>query len=352
MSPSRGRDKEVRMRRTPIAILIILLIVLIGLGYFMTNPESAQEVLAELGLVEPVQEGYSITGMLEVQATYLAGVNAGRVLEIPVAEGQYMDEGEILAKLDTALILPQLDAAQARVDAAEAQLDMLLADTREVDLAVAEAALELALASQEGATQALEDAREYSPEQVKDEQISLAQASIEQAKADVDLAQINLTALEDGPSQYQIASAEAAVEAAEADLNSQKAKLEDQVIKAPSEGVILEVFMLPGELSLPGQPILALADIDTLEVSVYIPEAELGWANIGDEVDLTVDAYPERVFRGEVIFIADEAEFTPRNVQTPEQRVILVYEVRIRVPNAGGDLKPGLPAQVTFGVGS
>lgn len=98
-----------------------------------------------------------------------------------------------------------------------------------------------------------------------------------------------------------------------------------------------------------GWPVAAVADLDQLEVSVYVPEADLGWANVGDPVQVKVDAYPERTFQGLVIYISDQAEFTPRNVQTPEERVILVYEVRILVLNLGGDLKPGLPADVTFG---
>jgi hypothetical protein len=107
--------------------------------------------------------------------------------------------------------------------------------------------------------------------------------------------------------------------------------------------------MLEGELTLPGQSIVAIANLDILELSVYLPEAELGWASLGDEVQLFIDAYPDREFKGVVIFIADQPEFTPRNVQTPEERVILVYEIRIQVSNLDGALKPGLPAEVTFG---
>jgi HlyD family secretion protein len=340
------------MRRSPIAILIILLIVLIGLGYFMTNPESGQDVLVGLGLAQAENKGYVVSGMLEAQVTYLAGVNGGRVQELIVSEGQRVEKGEVLARLDTSFIEPLLEAAQARYDAYQAQLDLLLADPREVDLEAAQAALNLALTIKESASQALEDAREFAPEQVRDEQIAMAQAALDQAQAGVDVAHANLDALEQGASKSEISSVAALVDAAEADLNSQKSTLDYQEITAPFGGVILEIFTLPGELSLPGQSIFALADMDMLELSVYIPEADLGWARIGDDVEIIVDAYPERVFSGEVIYIADEAEFTPRNVQTPEERVILVYEIRVRVLNSGGELKPGLPAQVTFGVGS
>ena len=337
------------MRRTPIVILIILLIILIGLGYFLTNPDSGRKVLVDLGLAQPVQQGYTVSGILEATVTHLAGVNGGRLLQLFVSEGQSVERGETLASLDTSLLEPPLDAAQARLDAAQAQLDMLHTSPREVDLAVVQAALDLANSLKQSAAQSLEDAREFAPEQVRDEQIALAQAALEKAQAGVDLAQANLTALEEGASESEISAAQDSVDVAEAEVNSQKSKLEDQEITAPSDGVILVTNLLPGELCLPGQTLLTLGDLNTLEVSVYIPEADLGWAAIDEQVSLTVDAYPDDVFSGKVIYIADRAEFTPRNVQTPEERVILVYEVRIRVPNSDGKLKPGLPTVVTFG---
>jgi HlyD family secretion protein len=340
------------MRRTPIAVLVILLIVLIGLGYFLTNPEAGQDVLVEFGLAEPIEEGYLVTGILEAEVTYLAGSNGGIVLDMPVPEGQRVKEGDVLVRMDTKLLEPLLDAAQARYEASQAQLELVTADPREEDLDVTQIALEFAQTLEESAAQALEDAREFAPEAVKDEQVALAQAALDQAQAEVDLAQANLSALQKGASESEISVVEALVEAAEADVLNQRSQLESQTITAPFEGVILETFLLPGELSLPGQPLLALADLDMLEVRVYIPEADLGWAELGDEVKVSVDAYPDRAFRGEVVHIADQAEFTPRNVQTPEERVILVYQVRIRVANPEGALKPGLPAEITLGVES
>lgn len=340
------------MRRTPIILLIILLIVLIGVGYFITDPDSAQEILIELGLAEPVEEGYTVTGMLEARVTYLASVNGGRVKELPTNVGERVDQGRILASLDTALLEPLLEAAQARHEAALAQLELLKADPRDVDLALAKAAINHADTLYESALKALEDAREFAPEAIRDDQITLAQAMVDQAEAGLEVAEANLEALEEGATENEINSIEALVDAAEADVASQQSRLDDQVVKAPSSGVVLELFMLPGELALPGQPIVALADLDTLELRVYLPEADMSWARIGDQVNLIVDAYPDRTFAGEVIYISDQAEFTPRNVQTPEERIILVYEILIRVSNSDGELKPGLPAEVTFGVES
>jgi len=345
-----AREIEVLMRRTPIVLLLILLIILIGVGYVMIDPDAAQEILVDFGLAEPELEGYVVTGMLEARVTYLGSVNGGRVRELPVNVGERVEQGKILATLDTTLLEPLLDAAQARHEAALAQLDLLQADPRRVDLVLAKAAISHAHALYESALQALEDTREFAPEAIRDDQAALTQAAVDQAQAGLEFAEASLDALENGATVNQIKSLEALVNAAEADVASQQSRLDDQVINAPFGGVVFDLFTLPGELVLSGQPIVALADLDTLELSVYLPEADLGWASIGDDVQLVVDAYPGRVFTGEVIFIADRAEFTPRNVQTPEDRVILVYEIRIRVLNSDGALKPGLPAEVTFGV--
>jgi HlyD family secretion protein len=338
------------MRRIPITLLIILLILLIGLGYFITNPEAGQEILVELGLAEPVEKGYIVTGMLETQITYLAGENGGRVDSVLVNEGQTVQPGELLVQLDPSYLELQLEIAQAQLDAAEAQLELLLDGPRQVDLDVAQAAAYQAEVIWDGAIQALNDAREFTPEAIRDEQVSLVQASVDQAQAGWDLANANLEALEAGASDAEIQKATAAVTAAEAEVGTQATKLEAQSITAPHGGVILEQLLLPGEYALPGQPLITLADLSELDLIVYLPEAELSWANVGDQVKFTVDAYADRIYSGEIVWISDNAEFTPRNVQTPEDRVILVYEVSIRVPNLEGLLKPGLPAQVTFGV--
>lgn len=338
------------MRRAPIVLLSILLIILIIVGYAMMEPDAAQEVLVELGLSEPEVEGYVVTGMLEARVTHLGSVNGGRILKFEAEVGERVARGEIVVELEQNLLEPLLLAAQARLEASQAQLDLLQAPPRTVDLVLAKAAVNYAHALSDGASQSLEDAREFAPESIRGEQIALAQAAVDQAQAGLDIAKANLDALEEGATESQIKSLEAAVDAAQAEVAKQEAVLDNQVIVAPIAGVVLNHYALPGELVLPGEQVVSLAELDMLELRVFLPEADIGWARLGEEVQLSIDAYPDRVFTGEVIFIAEQSEFTPRNVQTPEDRIILVYEIRILVPNPDGALKPGLPADVTFGV--
>ncbi|NIM96205.1 MAG: HlyD family efflux transporter periplasmic adaptor subunit [Anaerolineales bacterium] len=337
------------MRRNTIILLVIVLIVLIVVGLFITDPDAAQQVLVDLELAEPVEEGYTSSGLLEAHTALLSNETGGRVDEVLIFEGQRVQSGDALIILDPTFIEPELDAALAQLDAASAQLEMLEADPRPVDIAVAQAAIEYAHKIWEAAELALEGVREGEGTIAQEEQMEIARATVQEARASLILAGNQMDALFGGATEAELEMAMAAVTAAEAQVASVEAKLERQKIKAPFDGVIMESFVLPSENVLPGQPIMALADLNELELVVYFPESDLGWARVGDEVVLRVDGYPDETFQGFVKQIADLAEYTPRNVQTPEERVILVYAVRIRVPNQEGMLKPGLPAEATFG---
>jgi HlyD family secretion protein len=152
-----------------------------------------------------------------------------------------------------------------------------------------------------------------------------------------------------GATEAEIDSVEALVEASEAEVARFEAMIDKQTIDAPLDAVVLELFLSPGEVAIPGQPLLSLTNLNELRVTVYIPEFDLNWASIGDLVEVRFSAYPDKQYAGVVVHISDRAEFTPRNVQTPDERVILVFAVKIRIANPGGDLKPGLTVDVIFG---
>ncbi len=338
------------MRRNTIVLLIVLLIILIGVGYFATNPDQGEQLLVDLGLTTPVPEGYTASGMLEAEVYALSAEYGGRVEEVLISEGEAVTQGQALATLDGEALESQIAVSQAQLDTAQALLDMLNADPREVDLAVAEAALDQAKAFLEAAEQAMVDADELAPEDLRDEQVALAESLVDQAQAGVDAAEAMLEALQNGPTQADIDSAQAGVDAAAAGLAGLEAMREKLTLRAPIDGVVMDVLILPGELALPGWPAILVADLSELTLTVYIPEGDLNHITVGEGVKVKVDAYPETEFEGLVVFIADQAEFTPRNVQTPDERAILVYAVKITVPNPHGALKPGLPADSVFEV--
>ncbi len=168
----------------------------------------------------------------------------------------------------------------------------------------------------------------------------MSAASVEQARE-------QLRALETGPRRERIAAQRAAVASAEAAVRQAEAQLDHATIRAPFDGRVTIRHREPGETVQPGQPVLTLMDPDDRWVRIYVAEDRIGAVQIGQRAIITSDTFEDEEYEGRVVFIAREAEFTPRNVQTREDRVKLVYAVRVEIT---GDpdfaLKPGVPADV------
>ena len=151
-----------------------------------------------------------------------------------------------------------------------------------------------------------------------------------------------LARLDDSLIQVQLKQADTATRQV---LESQLDKL---TLRAPIGGQVLKKLVNRGEVVGAGMPILTVMNQDPLKLTLYVSERELGRVRVGQAVQVHADAFPDRDFRGEVQSIASRAEFTPRNVTSPRDRQALVFAVKVRVPNPGGDLKAGLPVDATF----
>ncbi len=145
-----------------------------------------------------------------------------------------------------------------------------------------------------------------------------------------------------------VAVAQAKVAQAEAARAQIDATLEKLKIKSPIDGTVTVQSIHAGEVAQPGAPLFTVADLGRLKLVVYVPTGQIGQVRLGQGVDVTVDAYPGRAFPGEVVRVADQAEFTPKNVQTQEERVKTVFAVEISLDNADGSLKAGMPADAVL----
>ena len=175
-----------------------------------------------------------------------------------------------------------------------------------------------------------------------------AEAQFEIAASGVALAKAQLDGLQIGATVEQIAAAEAQVQMARAALDTLLVQASKFTLASPISGLVLERPVHVGEVALPGAPLMTLADLDSVTLTVYVPEDQLGQVQIGQPVEVTVDAYPDRTFRGGVSFIASQAEFTPKNVQTREERVSMVFAVKVKLDNSDHALKPGMPADAVL----
>jgi multidrug resistance efflux pump len=171
---------------------------------------------------------------------------------------------------------------------------------------------------------------------------------VEAARAARDLAVANLASVKDGTRKEQIDAALAQVDVAQAQVDAFAVQLDKLTITAPSDGVAMARSVEPGEVVMPGAVLFEIGRLNTLELTVYVPEGQLGRVTPGQRVNVKVDTYPDRGFSGTVLRLADEAEFTPTNVQTKEDRTRLVYAVVIQLDNPDLSLKPGMMADVEF----
>ncbi|MBC7228544.1 MAG: efflux RND transporter periplasmic adaptor subunit [Thermoflexales bacterium] len=179
-------------------------------------------------------------------------------------------------------------------------------------------------------------------------QVHAAEARLRAAEAGVEAAQAALDKLEAGPTPEELALAEAQLRQAQAALALVEAQGSQLTLVSPITGTVSTRSAQVGETAAPGVPILTLITLDPVTLVLYIPEDRIGEVRVGQTVEVTVDAFPGRVFTGTVATIGTKAEFTPRNVQTREERVNLVFAVKVVIPNPDRALKPGMPADAVL----
>ncbi len=182
--------------------------------------------------------------------------------------------------------------------------------------------------------------------------VAQAEATAKTALTEVAVAQARLEILKAGPRAEQIAVAEARVQQAEASLAALKVQRAKHTLVAPLAGWAAEQVAHEGEMAVPGATLLTLADLSNLTLTVYVPEPDLNTVSIGQKVTVYVDTFPDTAFSGAITYISAEAEFTPKNIQTKEERVNTVFAVEIKLENHDQRLKPGMPADAILSAGS
>lgn len=289
-----------------------------------------------------------LSGRLEAPLVDLAPKVAGRVAEVLVREGDRVKTGDLLARLDlgeTALA-PERDARG--LQSAEARFNDLRAGSRAAEIKGAEqevadrrAALELAKPELER-QEILLSKKVGTPRDV-----DVARANLERAQANLKMSEERLLLAREGFRKGQTEQARADVERARAVLRQSESVAREAEIRAPADGIILHRMAEPGLLLGPGQPALTMAFANRLYVRTFVPETQLGRVKPGSPAEVTVDAFPGNVFPAKVTEISPDAEFTPKPVDTPRERVNLVYAAKVDL-DAGWNapLVPGQPADV------
>jgi HlyD family secretion protein len=445
-------------RIVPIVIIAVIVLGVAAAGiYFALNPAVWTQALVKLDLAEAEEAGLTASGFIEAEEVVVAPELGGRVIELLADEGEEVEAGQVVVRLDGTLLDAQIEVTQAALDVAKVGLAQALAGARPGQIRQAEAGVAQAEAARDGAYQAWQDLvairdnpqdldaqitvvrsqvaqaraaldqavalkdaaeianenffetrpaldtgidklkqipKDYRPDmpyvplefhlipnaywkswvgvnaaqagldgawvalkdleamrdnpQELNAQIDEAEAGYHTAEAAVQMAQAQVDALRAGATDEEIAVVESQVQQAQAALDSLSILRDKLVIVAPAGGVVLERSIHEGELAAPGATLLTLGDLNQVTLTVYVPEDKLGQVFIDQQVEVRVDSFPDRTFLGTVVAIAQEAEFTPRNVQTQEERVNMVFAVDVSIPNPDHALRPGVPADAVI----
>lgn len=286
-------------------------------------------------------------GNVEIREVNLAFRVGGRVSSLAVDEGDAVTPGQVLAQVDPEPIQRQLAVAQARVNAARAELTKLQTGYRVEEIAQAEARLVQAQASAQRALQELARQRQLSSAKAGTQQgLEQAEAAAAETQAQVAVAQASLDLLRAGFRPEEIATAQAKVAEAEAEVARLELQVADTSLTAPSAGTISVRAVEPGAMVNAGQTVLTLSLEDRIWVRAYIPENRLGDLRPGLPVEVWTDSRPDQPYRGQVGFIAPKAEFTPKNVETEDLRSDLVYRFRVVLEAPDAALRQGMPVTV------
>lgn len=288
------------------------------------------------------------SGVVEATEVHLGVPASGRLETVTVHEGDAVEAGKLLARLDQAELLAKRSQAQAQVSAARVLLAELERGSRPEEIRTAMAARDAARARldevrrNQRITSAL-----YRDRVATRDELDRLTSEKKVAEEQLDQAQQQLALVRTGPRRERIEAQRSQVQLAQAAVEAANAAIANSTVIAPIDGVITTRHCEPGEIVPQGTAIVTMMNPADRWVRIYVAETRIAAVRLGARATITSDTYPDARYAGEVSYIASEAEFTPKNVQTEQERVKLVYAVKVRITgDPDRDLKPGIPADV------
>jgi HlyD family secretion protein len=288
-------------------------------------------------------------GNVDIREIDLAFNNSAHLDRLLVQEGDRVHKGQLLAALHRERLEAEVAVAEARVDAQRAAVARLEVGSRPEEVRQARANVAAARARLSDAQVTFDRTQDLSEKKfISRQTLDDTQTALDTARADFEVAQQVLALVVEGPRAEDIEEAKALLKASEAQLILAQEVLKDTELYAPAAGVIRDRLLEPGDMVSPQTPVLTLALIDPVWVRTYAPEVYLGRLVTGMSAEVSTDSYPGKTYPGWIGFISPMAEFTPKNVETPELRTRLVYQVRVHVCNPQDELRLGMPATVSI----
>lgn len=319
-------------KRVLVPVALSILVALTAALFFTFRPKEDKKALR-------------LSGNIELTAIELSFKTPGWVKERPVDEGQAVKAGQLVAKLDDVEVRREMGRQEALAAAARANLEELERGSRPEEIREGEAALDGARAELQKQESDFARQKElFAKEVISQKEFDAAKSGYQAARAQEKQAREGLALLREGPRIERIQAARASLQQSEAAQAIAERQLEDTAIVSPVDGVVLSKNTEAGEYASPGTPIVTVGDLTKVWLRAYVEETDLGRVKLGQKASVTTDTFPGKAYAGSVSFIASDAEFTPKSVQTRKERVKLVYRIKIDISNPDQELKPGMPA--------
>jgi len=289
------------------------------------------------------------SGNIEATNIIVSSQVSGKVIRVLKDEGTRVNNGDTVIIIDTETYELKLAEAMATQDFAQAQYNLLKKGARDEDINQAEENLNQAQISFELAEkdkQRMENL--YESKSITKKQFDDAIANYDISLAKLNSAKENFQKVKNLSRPEELMQAKANLDKALANVNLIKKNLSDCYVTSPSSGFITKKFIEAGETAGMMSSLFQVADLSSVELVIYIPETELGKIKLNQQAEISVDTFPEKNFEGKVIYISPQAEFTPKNIQTQEERTKLVFAVKIKIDNPDFELKDGMPADAVI----
>lgn len=322
-----------KKRLIPVAIIVIIVIIAaVWIVRYMRNRDDGT---------------MRLSGNVEVTEHNIGFKVPGKIVKLSADEGDRVKQGDVLAELSGTDVKALVDQNRAALEEAKVKLAEMRSGSRrqEVRRARAESAsLEAELVRARKDFERAETL--YNNGAISASRFDTARSAYETRLNQVKGAREQQSLVEEGPRREDIRAAELRVEQLKALVANTEDKLADTRLYAPITGIVFRKNVELGEIVQPGAAIFVVGDLEQPWVKVYVKEDKLSLVKLGQKARITVDTYKDRSYEGTVTFISSDAEFTPKNVQTQEERVKLVFGVKVTVQNKNQELKPGMPADV------
>lgn len=323
--------------RKKIIIILVVAVLLVG-GFFWLKKHDVQPA-----------DRLTLYGNVDIRQVHLAFHDTGRIKDILVQEGDRVKTGDLVALMDSGRYEANLRKLTHELESRKQVLARMLAGSRPQEIAKDRAQVKADKAKLKNArltyNRLLKLAKtQYVSRQKLDDATAVLKTAGQKLKASEEVLSLAVV----GPREEDVNAARALVEAGKAAVNFARQELDDTKLYAPSDGIVEDRIMEPGDMAFPERPVLTLALTTPLWIRAYVPEPDLGKIAKGMKAEITTDSFPGKKYHGWVGFISPTAEFTPKNVETPELRTRLVYQVRIYVNDPQNEFRLGMPATVTI----